>query len=57
MKTDIRETDDSCELVIDLHGFKKEEVKVAPEDGCLTVSAAKGLDEDEKKNKYIAIEG
>ncbi len=51
MKTDIRETDDSYEIVMDLPGFKKEEVKVALENGYLTVSAEKGLDEDEKEKK------
>ena len=33
--------------MIDVPGFKKEEVKVALKDGYLTVSAAKGLDEEE----------
>ena len=51
MKTDIRETDDSYELMMDLPGFKKEEVRVALENGYLTVSAEKGLDEDEKEKK------
>ena len=51
MKTDIRETDSSYEIVMDLPGFKKEEAKVALEDGYLTVSAAKGLDEDEQEKK------
>ena len=45
-------------LIVDVPGFKKEEVKVALKDGYLTVSAAKGLDEDEedKKGKYIRKE-
>ena len=47
MKTDIKERDDSYELEMDLPGFKKDEVKVALENGYLTISAAKGLDEDE----------
>ena len=51
MKTDIRETDDSYELEMDLPGFKKDEVKVSLEDGYLTISAAKGLDEDEQEKK------
>ena len=32
-------------------GFKKDEVKVTLEDGYLTISAAKGLDEDEQEKK------
>ena len=55
MKTDIRETDDSYEIVMDLPGFKKEEVKVALENSYLTVSAEKGLDEDEKEIYSIRL--
>lgn len=51
MKTDIKERDDSYELEMDLPGFKKDEVKVALENGYLTISAAKGLDEDEQEKK------
>ena len=41
MKTDVRETDDSYEVDIDLPGFKKDEVNVKLEDGYITISAAK----------------
>ena len=58
MKTDIRETDGSYELDIDLPGFKKEEIKAELKNGYLTVSAAKGLDKEEKNDKgeYIRRE-
>ena len=58
MKTDIRETDEGYEIVIDLPGFKKEEVKASLEDGYLTLSAAKGLDKSEEKKEghYIRKE-
>ena len=58
MKTDIRETDGSYELDVDLPGFKKDEIKVQLKDGYLTLSAAKGLDKDEqdKKGNYIRRE-
>ena len=58
MKTDVRETDSSYELDIDLPGFKKDEINVELKDGCLSVSAAKGLDKDEtdKKGRYIRQE-
>ena len=59
MKTDIRETDHSYELEMDLPGFKKDEIRVSLENGYLTVSAAKGLDQDEqekKTGKYIRRE-
>ena len=59
MKTDVKETDSEYELEMDLPGFKKDEVTVSLEDGYLTISAAKGLDEDEqdkKTGKYIRRE-
>ena len=58
MKTDIRETDEGYEVIMDLPGFKKDEIEVQHENGYLTVSAAKGLDKDEadKKGKYICRE-
>ena len=51
MKTDIKETDDNYELIVDLPGFKKDEIKVSLEDGYLTISAEKGLDKDEEDKK------
>ena len=59
MKTDIKETDGGYELEMDLPGFMKDEVSVSLEDGTLTVSAAKGLDQDKQKKetgKYIRKE-
>ena len=59
MKTDIKEHDDGYELIIDLPGFTKDEIKASVENGYLTVSAAKGLDkvEQEKKSgRYIRQE-
>ena len=59
MKTDVRETDSSYELDIDLPGFKKDEVTAKLENGYLTISASKGLNKDEKdkeNGKYIRRE-
>ena len=58
MKTDVKENDKGYELAIDLPGFKKDEVKIALDDGYLTISAAKELDKDEKdkKDRYIRKE-
>ena len=58
MKTDVRETDDSYELDVDLPGFTKDEVSVELKNGYLTIQAAKGLDKDQsdKKGKYIRQE-
>ena len=43
--------DDSYEIVIDLPGFKKEELTISLENGYLSVAASKGLDKDEKNKK------
>lgn len=51
MKTDVKETDSDYQLEMDLPGFKKDEVKVSLKDGYLTISAAKGLDQDSKEKK------
>ena len=51
MKTDVHEHDDKYELDIDLPGFKKDEIKLSLENGYLSVSAAKGLDKEEKNKK------
>ena len=58
MKTDVRETDNSYELDIDLPGFKKDEISVQLDNGYLSISASKGLDKDEenKNGKYIRRE-
>ena len=58
MKTDIRETDGSYELDVDLPGFKTDEISAKLENGYLTISASKGLDKDEenKKGEYIRRE-
>ncbi len=58
MKTDIKEMDNGYELVVDLPGFTKDEIKASLENGYLTISAEKGLDKDEedKKGNYIRRE-
>ncbi len=58
MKTDVKETETGYEVDIDLPGFKKDEINAKLDNGYLTISAAKGLDKDEKdkKGKYIRKE-
>lgn len=51
MKTDVKETDSSYEVAIDLPGFKKDEVSAKLEEGYLTISASKSLDREEKDEK------
>lgn len=58
MKTDVRETESTYELAVDLPGFKKDEVNVELKEGYLTIQASKGLDKDEtdKNGKFIRRE-
>ena len=57
MSTDIKQKDDGYELEMDLPGFKKEDIQISLENGYLTISAAKGLDENrEEKTHYIRRE-
>ncbi|HIS26457.1 MAG TPA: Hsp20/alpha crystallin family protein [Candidatus Pullilachnospira intestinigallinarum] len=58
MKTDVKETDGTYELDIDLPGYKKEDVSAKLEDGYLTISAStnKNNDEKDKEGRYIRRE-
>ena len=58
MKTDIRETDGSCELDIDMPGFNKEDLKAELKEGYLTISASTNKDNGEKdeNGRYIRRE-
>ena len=55
MKTDVRETDTTYEVDIDLPGFKKEDINVNYENGYLTISTSKGLDKNEKDEEYSCL--
>ncbi len=59
MKTDVQEHDGHYEVDIDLPGFKKDEISLELKDGYLVISAAKGLDTEEKekqKKKFVRRE-
>lgn len=58
MKTDIKEHDNYYDLMIDLPGVKKEDIKAELNDGYLTVSAENNTSKDEKDDngKYICRE-
>src|SRR5699024_1560807 len=58
MKTDIKEKDKEYEVDIELPGYKKEDVKAELKDGYLTISAAKNVSTEDKKEdgKYIRKE-
>jgi HSP20 family molecular chaperone IbpA len=62
MSTDIKETDDGYEMIVDLPGINKDDVTVKLENGYLTITASKGLErgtsDDETRNdgRYIRRE-
>ena len=58
MKTDVRETEGTYELDVDLPGFTKDEVNVELKNGYLTIGASKGLDKDQtdSNGKYLRRE-
>lgn len=58
MRTDIKETETSYELDVELPGYKKEDVKVQLKDGYLTVNASKQENNDVKDDngKYLRRE-
>ena len=57
MKTDIRETDNSFILDIDLPGYKKEDIKVDVTDGYLTINAKTSTENnEEEKGKFVRRE-
>ena len=47
MSTDVHETD------MDLPGFKKDQINIKLDDGYLTISAAKGHDEEKKRHGKV----
>jgi HSP20 family molecular chaperone IbpA len=58
MKTDVKETETGYELLVDLPGVKKEDLKVELNDGCLTITAQTSQNNDVKDEdgKYIRRE-
>ncbi|GFI23281.1 putative Hsp20 family chaperone [Lachnospiraceae bacterium] len=58
MRTDVKESDTSYELDIDLPGYKKENVKAELENGYLTINAETSQNNDQKdeNGKYIRRE-
>ena len=51
MKTDVRETESSYELDIDLPGFKKDDVQAELKDGYLTIAAQTQSESEDKDEK------
>lgn len=58
MRTDVKETDRSYEVTMDLPGVKKEDVKAELKDGTLTIHATTNYSNDQKdqNGRYIRRE-
>ena len=57
MKTEIKEKKDKYELLIDLPGVDKEDIKMHIEDGYLVINAkTSNKEEKEEKGKYVRKE-
>ena len=57
MRTDIKEHDDSYELITDLPGFKKEDINLSIENGYLNITAKTSSNStDDEKGKYVRRE-
>jgi len=58
MLTDVRDHEDHYEVEIDLPGFKKDQIQIELHDGTLTITAQKGLEQNEKNSegKYVRQE-
>ena len=55
MRTDIVETDDGFELMVDLPGFTKDDVQAELKDGYLMISAETKKDSEEKDDKGTVV--
>ena len=53
MRTDVHENETDYEMDMDLPGFKKDQINIKLEDGYLTISAAKGHDEEKKRHGKV----
>ena len=53
MKTDIKEKDNHYLIEVDLPGYDKKEIKIAIEDGYLTINASKSENHEEKEDGHF----
>ncbi len=51
MKTDLKEDDEGYELKVNLPGFKKDQIELQLQNGYLTITASKDLEEEGKDRK------
>ena len=55
-RTDVRDTGDAYVLESELPGFKKEDININIENDCLTISAERKLDDEDKKSGFVKRE-
>lgn len=55
-RTDVTDTGDAYRLDAELPGFKKEDIKLDVENDCLTISAERKLDNEDKKPNFVKRE-
>jgi HSP20 family molecular chaperone IbpA len=56
MRTDIKEIENGYELIIDVPGFSKEEIKISLDKGYLTVEAEHQEENEDKKGRFVRRE-
>lgn len=56
LKTDIVEHEDSFEIIMDLPGFSKEDVKITTNNDTLLIAVQKEIKKDEEEKNYILKE-
>ena len=55
-RTDVTDTGDAYKLEAELPGFKKDDIKIDIENDCLTISAERKLENEDKKNNFVKRE-
>ena len=53
MKTDVKEVDGNYEVAVDLPGFKKDQVQIRLDNGYMTITASKGMEEEKKDGHKV----
>ena len=56
MRTDIKDSEEGIEIIIDLPGFKKEYVNAELKEGVLTVAAHTETEDEDSKGTYVRKE-
>lgn len=55
-RTDVSDTGDAFKLEAELPGFSKDDIKINIENDCLTISAERKFDDEDKKKNFVKRE-